>query len=195
VGLYCTFEAVKLRLVGKVRFTESDADDNKMSVTLANNLIAEAEGQVEMDLSPRYAAPFQTDGGKAFALLPERPTKQYVRTLCELQSVMRILETDFGSGTATNGDKYLKVIETRYRKMVDELLERKRDKGKDDLGLGFKFPPLPGLRRNYMNEAADDGFAGQVLVASGSPSQGYAKDQINSPGQTLWWDPFVTGEE
>jgi len=70
--LYITLEDVRLRLIGKVRFTTNPLDENKMSETLANRLIDEAEGQVELDLSPRYAAPFQTVSGTAFSNLPER---------------------------------------------------------------------------------------------------------------------------
>lgn len=186
MGMYVKFEQVRLRLVGKVRFTESANDENKMSIELANRLINEAEGQVELDLSPRYAAPFVTDAGAAFSTLPARPTREYITTLCELQAVIRILETDFGSGSATDGEKYTKQIEKRYVQMRDRLLEKKRDRSKEDFGQGWMFPPLPGLKLNYMNTLADDGFAGSVIVASGSPAQGFASGQINSPGENFW---------
>jgi hypothetical protein len=184
LGLYVTFEQVRLRLVGKVRFTEDDNEENKMHVALAARLINEAEGQVEQDLSPRYAAPFVTDAGAAFAQLPERPTREILRTLCELMACMRILETDFGTGSATEGEKYTKALKKRYDEVTGRLLEKRKDGA--IASQGFMYPPLPGLKLNYMNEKADDGFMGSVIVASGSPLPGYASEQVNDPSQSFW---------
>lgn len=184
MGLYVTFEAVQLRLVGKVRFSENLDDENRMPVALAKRLINEAEGQVEHDLSPRYAMPFQTDGGDPFAKLPVRPTSEILRTLVELQSVMRILETDFGRGTATDGDNYQKSIKKRYDEIIERLLAKKMDSGHPSAG--WAYPPLPGLRLNYMNTEADDGYAGSVIVSSGSRSHGYPNHQVNDPSQNFW---------
>lgn len=183
MGLYITLEDVRVRLIGKVRFTTDEDDENKMHESLANRLIAEAEGQVEYDLSPRYFAPFQTVDGQAFTNLPERPTKNYIRTLCELMSVARILETDFGSGTVVDAEKYAKSIKDRYDTMLKLLVERKTDGGNE--AVGFKRPPLPGIKLNYMNEAADDGFMGAVLV-SGSGDGDYPRKQINDPSENFW---------
>ena len=178
MGLYISLEDVRLRLIGKVRFTDSETDENKMPETLANRLIAEAEGQVEYDLSPRYLAPFQTDAGESFAKLPERPTKNFLRTMCELMACIRILETDFGSGTAIDGEKYAEKLRARYDMMVRDLLLRKTDGGTE--ALGFARPPLTGLKLNYMNELADDGFMGSVLVTSRGDGA-YPAIQINDP--------------
>lgn len=184
MGLYVTFEQVRLRLVGKVRFTEDEGEENLMHVTLAGRLINEAEGQVEQDLSPRYAAPFVTDAGAPFAQLHDRPTKEILRTLCELQACMRILETDFGSGSAANGEKYMAALKKRYDEVTERLLSKRKDGAVT--GQGFMYPPLPGLKLNYMNEKADDGYMGTVIVASGSPLPGYASGQINDPAETFW---------
>lgn len=181
--LYITLDDVKLRLIGKVRFTTSLTDENRMPESLALRLIDEAEGQVELDLSPRYAAPFQTPEGTAFSNLPDRPTKNYLRTLCELMSVVRILETDFGSGTVIDAQKYAEQTAKRYSEMVKYLLERKTHEGQE--ALGFAKPPLPGLRLNYMNELADDGFMGQVLVTSSGDGD-YPHKQINDPSENFW---------
>lgn len=190
MGLYIAFEDVRLRVVGKVRFTEDETDEDKMSVKLANRLINEAEGRVEQDLSPRYAAPFETDGGEKFIRLPERPTKEILRTLCELQACIRILDTDFGKGGAVDGEKYSKNLKTAYDAMIKDMLVKKTDRGVE--ASGFAKPPLPGLKLNYMNQTADDGFAGSIQIASGSAAQGAATDQINSPSETFWrglWCP------
>ncbi len=183
MGLYIKLEDVRLRLVGKVRFTTDVNDENKMSEALANRLISEAEGQVELDLSPRYMAPLQGDQGTAFNTLPERPTRKYIRTLCELMSCIRILETDFGSGTAVDGEKYTEKLRKRYSEMMKQLLVRKTDHGVE--AQGFAYPPLPGLRLNYMNELADDGFMGQVLVTSSGDGD-YPRKQINDPSENFW---------
>lgn len=160
-----------------------------MIQALAERLIDEAEGMVELDLSPRYFAPFVGDGeGGTYASVPSRPTSEVIRTLCELKACIRILETDFGSGTAVNGDKYKEGLEKRYKEMVERLLAKRKDGSAESQG--WMYPPLPGLKLNYMGELSDDGFFGRVLIASGSPSQGYAAGQVNDPGLTFWngWD-------
>lgn len=184
MGLYAQYEQVRIRLIGKVRFTDDEADENRMHVSLAASLIAEAEGQLHQDLSPRYGAPFQTKDGLPFGRLPEYPTKQIIKTLAELQSCIRILETDFGMGTANDGEKYAKQLRVRYKAMIDQQIEKKKD------GLGFAYPPLPELRLNYMNTEADDGFAGTVLV-TGSGDGDFPKAQINQPAQN-WWNGDIT---
>lgn len=187
--IYTTFDAVALRLIGKVRFTRDVNNENKMPVPLAERLISEAEGQVEFDLSPRYFAPFQTADGQPFRNLPARPTSEILSTLCELMAVTRILETDFGRGSAANGDNYAKEIKARYEKMLTPILAKR------DEGLGWKYPPMPGLMLNYQNNVGDDGFMGSVIVASGrdSQGQGYPKHAINDPSKNFW-NGFIPGE-
>ena len=181
MGLYVRFEDVRLRVVGKILFTPNeygdDEDPNKMPVRLANRLIEEAEGDVEHDLSPRYASPFQTDTGDPFSSLPRRPTREMIRTLCELKAVIRFLETDFGRGTAVDGDDYTEKLQKRYDKTVEKLLEKKKSGG-------WAYPPLPSLRLNYMNEQ-DDGFSGQILVTSSGDGD-FPREQINDPSENFW---------
>lgn len=184
MGLYISFEDVRVRVIGKVRFTEDTEDENKMSIVLANKLINEAESQVETDLSPRYAAPFQTEEGKPFKDLPERPTRLLIRTLCELKAVIRILETDFGSGTAIDADKYIKKIADRYKAIINDNVLAKTEQAKDQKQ--WMFPPLPGLRKNWFNTEADDGYSGMVLVTNSNSPHDFASKQINSPGETFW---------
>lgn len=180
MGLYITEEDVKVRLIGKVRFTEDEDDENKMPIVLLRRLINEAEGHVEYDLSPRYQTPFIHSDGRAFKFLPDRPTKETIRTMCELQAVIRVLETDFGRGTAVNGDEYAGKLRERYTMMMDRLL-----KYKDDLGTGWFYPPLPSLKLNYFNTESDDGYNGMV-VNSSTGVGGYPADRINNPGENYW---------
>ncbi len=184
---YIKFEDVRLRLVGKVRFQTPDSsedDENRMSVKLANRLIDEAEGQVELDLSPRYTAPFVEQDAGTYAALPDRPTKNIIRALCELVSCIRILENDFGSGTAIDATKYIIKLEKRYKDIIDNNVLAKFD---DDYKSSrqWKFPPLPGLKKNYFNTEADDGYAGMVLVTSQGDGDFPAK-QIDDPGETFF---------
>lgn len=183
MGLYINLEAVRVRLLGKVRFTSDDNDENRMSEKLANRLINEAEGQVELDASPRYATPFTTEADEAFVELPERPTREILRTLCELQACMRILETDFGRGTVADADKYIKKLEDRYKDIFKRLMQKKSDKGVESAG--WMFPPLIGLKLNYFNTVSDDGYMGTVLTTTDGQGA-YPAGQINNPGES-WW--------
>jgi hypothetical protein len=56
---YITNQDVEIRLIGKVRFTDDLEDENRFPRKLLQRLIKEAEGAVERDLSPRYAAPWK----------------------------------------------------------------------------------------------------------------------------------------
>lgn len=178
---YITIEDVRPRLVGKVRFTSDPKNENEMSETLATRLINEAEGQVELDLSPRYFSPFQTVDGDLFKSLPDRPTKEILRTLCEIQAVMKILDIDFGRGTVVNAANYYENLEKRYNALKDNILQKR-----DGYGSGWANPPLPGLKLNYQN-TQDDGFVGMVIVAgSGDNGGSYPARRINDPSQTFW---------
>lgn len=181
---YIKFEDVRLRLVGKVRFQEgTDDEDNRMPVSLARRLIDEAEGQVEQDLSPRYTTPFVSATDETFATLPDRPTKNIIRTLCELKSVIRILETDFGAGTAVDAEKYIKNLEKRYRSIIDDNVLAKFDSSYES-SRQWKFPPLPDLKKNWFNTKADDGYVGGVFVTSQDDGD-YPAKQINDPSETF----------
>lgn len=187
MGLYIDDKDVETRLRGKVTFTDDECEENKMPRTLLKRLVEEAEGEVELDLSPRYCAPFQTDDGGAFKTLPPRPTRNILRELCELKSVCRVLETDFGTGSAVNGETYKEGQEKRYKTISDQLLEhRAKDHSQ------WKFPPLPGLKLNYQNQEADDGFAGKVLVSGSNTGGGYPADRINDPSQSFYNARFDT---
>lgn len=188
--LYTQFENVRLRLQGKVLFDESGEDPNKMSVALAKNLIDEAESQVEQDLSPRYQTPLASScGDGSYGALPARPTQLLIRTLCELMSVIRILETDFGRGSSIQGEDYTEGLQKRYDAVLDKILKR-RDENKDYNN--WVYPPLPGLKPNWFNTEADDGYSGQVLNTSEYGDSGaYPAARINDPSQNFWNGAFT----
>lgn len=181
MGLYIRLEDVRIRLLGKVRFTDDEEQAaNMMHVLLANRLINEAEANVETDLSPRYAAPFQTDDGVPFKSLPLRPTQEFLRTLCELKAAIRILQTDFGRGSAVNGDSYKEDLEKQYKSMVRDHLAKKSESYQQ-----WVQPPLPSLRLNWGNTESDDGYAGQILSTS-SGDGSFPQTRINDPSKTYW---------
>jgi hypothetical protein len=183
MGLYISLLDVKNRLIGKVSFDDDGDDPNRMSAQLANLLINQAEGDVELELSPRYAAPFQTDNGAPFQNLPSRPTRQIIRTLCLNKAVMYILDTDFGRGSAINGEEYSKGLQKQYDWIVERAIGI-IGKEEVDAYRQWKYPPLPGLMLNYMN-TSDDGFAGQVFI-TGSGEGAYAAESVNDPSTTFW---------
>jgi hypothetical protein len=186
--IYITADDVKVRTAGKVRYTDSFADENKMPNALLVKLIDEAEAQVEQDLSPRYATPFVNVTGGAFATLPDRPTKLVIRTLCELAAVMRVLQTDFGKGTAVEGDKYYESLQKQYDQQLRRAIGR-NDEGETHVGKTgpFTYPPLLGLALAPHN-STDDGYVGAVLNSSMDNGGGnYPAKQIVDPSET-WWN-------
>ncbi len=189
MGRYISQDAVIVRLAGKVKVTDDPiANPDRLPLLLLNRLINEAEGQVEQDLSTRYSAPFETVKCQPFAALPERPTKEILRTLCELLSVIRVLETDFGRGSGIDGAKYADASQKRYDVI---LWGDDRKPGLMTLREGtfntFRTPPLPGLKSNYHVSQADNGFAGFVgRTDDHASSAPYAIEQINAPGENFW---------
>ena len=197
MGRYITSEAVIVRLRGKVKVTENpELEPDRMPLLLLNRLINEAEGQVEQDLSTRYAAPFVTIAGAPFSALPERPTKEILRTLCELLAVIRVLETDFGRGSGLDGAKYADSSQKRYDIIIwgDD-----RKPGlcslRENTFNTFRTPPLPGLASNYHIGQADTGFAGYVDRSGSSHGADYAINQINEPSQNFWNGTLDANEE
>lgn len=185
--MYIKFEDVRLRLIGKVRFTDSENDENKMFIPLAIRLIDEAEGQVEQDLSPRYAAPFINSNGQPFSTIPLRPTGNVIRTLCELKSCIRILETDFGSGTAVEGEKYIKKLSDRYKDIINNnILAKFSSEYKDTRQ--WAFPPLPGLMKAWHNKEADDGYAGlaPLVTSDKGHDMDIMQERLSDPSQDFF---------
>lgn len=185
MGLYIKEDDVKVRLLGKVKFTDVESDQNAMQIKLLRRLIEEAEGEVEFDLSPRYETPFVTITGDKFEKLPARPTREILRTLCELKSCIRVLETDFGRGTSINGTAYSESLQKRYDAILEKVMARKEE----DSGTGWKYPPLLDLKRNYFNTEADDGFQGMVISTSNRGERdSYPYETINDPSSN-WYNP------
>lgn len=184
MGRYVSREDVISRLQSKVKFDETGADQSKMSYTLLDRLISEAESQVELDLTPRYEVPFKGAADEAFRTLPTL-TRDIIRTLAELQSVVRVLETDFGRGTSVDGERYTKPITDRYNSMINDKLLKKKMAKEDDESNQWKYPPLPNLKLAYFNTEADDGYMGIVINTSRGIGS-YPIEQINSPGEN-WW--------
>jgi hypothetical protein len=180
MGLYISIQEVKVRLIGKVSFDDSGSDDNTLPTQLAQTLINQAEGDVELDLSQRYQAPFQTDSGQPFNQLPLRPTRLVIKTMCLNKACLYILDTDFGRGSAVSGEEYVKGLSKQY----DRLLERCTSIFEDDFRQ-WKYPPLPSLMLTPSNAASDDGFAGQIYV-TGSREGAYAGNNVNDPGHNFW---------
>lgn len=189
---YINFEDVRVRVQGKVRFADDTTkaeSEGKMPRALANRLIDEAEGQVEMDLSPRYFAPFQHLTTGTYKALPD-VTKNIIRTLCELMACIRFLETDFGQGTAVEGAKYTTALEKRYNKMLEKnVLAKPKDM---ETSKQWSFPPLPMLKKNYFNTEADNGYVGTILHST-SGDGGYAEKQVNDPGEN--WFSYTPDED
>ncbi len=176
---YITNEDVEIRLVGKVRFTDDLDEENKMPRKLLVRLMREAEGQVERDLSPRYAAPFQHCNGGDFKTLPST-TRETLRTMCELAAVLRVLATDFGRGTATDGAAYKKAQQELY----DSMLKRELAQRAEGAMGQWKYPPLDGLLTHTVN-ATDTGVHGMVLTTSRGDGD-YPAKQITDPSENFF---------
>lgn len=177
---YADLKRIEYLLKSKVRFTNNvDEQPDRMPYELLEILTEEAEADVEHDLSPRYDCPFQTCEGAKFINLPEN-TRLYIQTMCHLKALMRILEHDFGKGSAASGEAYSDVLKKRYDTMKAKQLELKPNTYNNWL-----YPPLKDLKRSQGNEVSDDGYDGEVFVTSDGRGD-YAADQINDPSASIF---------
>jgi hypothetical protein len=178
---YTKVERVKQKLQGKVKFgAAGSTDDNHLNPDLLNELVVEAETQLQLDLMRRYNIPLQPVNGGAFSSLPDN-TRVILTMMAELLSMIRILETDFGRGTNANGDKYRDSLEKRYQSLLKPLMECRKDSQNAWLN-----PPLEALQLSYQNQG-DTGFRGQVMNTSDMIGEaGYAERQINKPSENYW---------
>ena len=176
---YITAQEVRERLLGKVRFTNDDTDENAVSSGFLVGLIEESESEVELRLSVRYDVPFMGDNDEAFSTLP-RHTQVQIKTLCRLDAVRRVLATDFGRGSTVEGLKYAEQQSRDYEARMERLIEYRNGQFGQ-----FKYPPLPSLKLAAHNSEADDGYAGRILVTSDDYGAG-AAPQMPSPQETIW---------
>jgi hypothetical protein len=176
---YCTLADLKTRLMGKVRFTTDELDDNKMQESLATALIEEAEAEIEMRLSVRYEVPFVTESGADFSNLPQT-TRLQIKAIALGEAVKRVLGFDFGRGSASEGDKYLAFAEKDVNSRIDRLIEIREGQFNH-----FRYPPLPGIKLAAHNSEGDDGYAGRVLTTSDGYGS-YPSTQINEPSETVF---------
>lgn len=185
--LYISLPELKVRLLGKVAFAEQGEDDpNKMSNELAIMLMDQAEGDVELDLSPRYATPFTNAANQGFGFLPSRPTRQVIKTLCLNKACLYVLDTDFGRGSAISGEEYAKGLTKTYDSLIKRLIGViGGDSGETDFYRQWKFPPLPGLALAAHNACSDDGFAGRIFHTT-TGEGGYAADAVNDPSRNFY---------
>jgi len=162
-----------------VRFTNDSADENAVSSGFLEQIIEEAEGEVELRLSARYEIPFVGEDGAVFAALPST-TAVMVKTLCRLEAVRRCLSYDFGRGSATDGENYSKNIIADYERRLEKLTARRSDGYSS-----YVYPPLPNLRLAHGNAASDEGYAGRIFVSSDNYG-GDAAAQMPSPCENYW---------
>lgn len=189
---YTKFEAVQIRLQGKIKFTDDPEENpNRMGMQLAKHLICEAEAQVEVDLSTRYAIPFQTIKGEPYSALPIH-TKLVISGMCVVMSAIRILETDFGRGGAISSDDYMSDLEERYNSWLKKLVLVKKNSYNT-----WAYPPLDGLKNSYFQKSTDSGFMGQIYVDSKFGND-FAANRVHDPSQSfhladLWGNDDLDG--
>lgn len=183
MGRYVLEADIELFTRGKVEYTDDVEDKNRYERTLLRAMIDEAEGEVEMDLSPRYEAPFQGKNGEAFKTLP-KTTFNVIRALVRNKATIKVLESRYGRGNNVDGSKYSETLRKQYDAILDDRILLKRDGQKS--GIQWAYPPLPNLKTSYFN-SADDGFFGAVLSQTDSGGDtGYAAEQINDPSDTFF---------
>lgn len=185
--IYTTYESVKVRLANKVQFQSEGTgpQDGEIPDELLGQLIVDAETQVEQDLRGRYAIPFQSKRTGSYKDLPDH-SKRALRVAVDMMAVVNILNTDFGAGGHTDGEKYSKNIKTSYDAYINKLLGRDQEAASDKRDR-FRFsPPLDDVLLSPTNRKADDGYKGMIINtdASNTDAASYAEEQVNNPARS-----------
>lgn len=181
MGRYIAENEVEIRLLGKVRFTDDENDENRFDRRLLKKLVADAESRVERDLSSRYQSPFQTTEGAAFTALP-KTTRDTIQTMCELMAVVFVLNTDYGRGQATDARAYTRSQKTIYSQMLARETDKKE--GAEGAFGQWNYPPLEALMTSLVN-TTDDGTAGSIIVSSNSNDGDFPRKQITDPSENF----------
>lgn len=179
MGDYTAEADVELRLRGKVRFTDDDKEENAFPRSLLKKLVRDAEVKVERDLSRRYATPFRGTNDEAFKTLP-KTTRETITNLCELQSVMLVMMTDFGRGGVSDSRAYRRGQMSLYTSTV----KRELDRNYESAAGQWRFPPLEGLKLADGN-ASEQAIVGAILHTSNGDGA-YPSGQITDPGESIW---------
>lgn len=182
--IYTTVDNVKVRLASKVQFQNDPSVvlDGELPNLLLSQLIVDAETEVEQDLRGRYAIPFQSKRTGQYVDLPDH-SQRALRVAVDLRSVIMVLETDFGRGTAVNADGYVKSAKEHYDEYINRLLGRDAEGKNDKIDRFRRVPPLDDVLLAPTNSKADDGYHGMILNSDQSTHgpETYARDQINNP--------------
>lgn len=178
---YHSRQDVELRLLGKVRFTDDLEDANKFPRKLLDRLMREAEGQLERDLSQRYAAPLRSATTGTFDALPST-TKETLRTMAELMSVIRVLGNDFGRGTTNDGAAF----KAEQQRLYDGMLTRETKRRQDDAVGQWAYPPMVDLLTCDQN-SQDDGFHGVIINTSNQDGRtDFPNKQVTDPSENFY---------
>lgn len=190
--MYTTVDSVKARLTNKVQFQSGKKPiDGELPDELLCQIISDAETDVEMALRGRYAIPFRSIAKGNFSGLPDH-TKRAIRKAVDYKAAVLVLETDFGRGTAVDGDNYSKNLKNQYKEAVSLLMGV--DLQAKNLERVKVAPPLEDLMLAKSNAKADDGFRGTIINTDASPdgAEQYAADQVNDPSK-IWYRNRIGG--
>ncbi len=192
--MYTTFDSVKIRLVNKVQFqaVPDEVADGELPNSLLEQLIRDAETEIEMKLRSRYAVPFSSITNGTFCGLPDH-TKRAIRKVVDLQAVLFIMGTDFGRGTHITAEGYVDQDAIRLKNEINTLLGMDAE-GSDRDRYRFS-PPLDDLMLAPTNSEADDGFKG-MLINTDANTHGaeiFAEEHINNPSQSYLSRPLPRG--
>lgn len=187
--IYTTVASVKVRLAGKVQFQRdpSAPRDGELPDDLLEQLIADAEAEVEQDLRSRYAVPFQSIRTGRYSDLPDH-TQRALRTAVDQKAVMNVLMTDFGRGTHVSAEGYMESLKEHYEAYVTKLMGRDAEAKSDKVDRYRFSPPLDDLKLFKGNALGDDGYRGTIINTDGSSrgAETYAPGQVNDPSRGIF---------
>lgn len=153
-------------------------DPNSISLAFLNELIAQAEAEVEVDLNPIYVTPFIGVNGETFNNLPAQ-SHNYLKLLFSVKSAEYVMSTEFVKVRMGEGaDSYPKQYVIWYTSARDRLF------GRAKTGNLMTFP-LDGLQTNTQNLQLPLVTIPKVFNDN-LRSVEYAKCRINDPAITTF---------
>jgi hypothetical protein len=168
--IYLNYDEVKIRLQNKIEFTTTDPFQG-LTTELANDIIANAEAEVEEDLRVWYAIPFVTETDEDWSKLP-RNTQLVLKNLLLYKAQIRLLQSAFLKQDPTRNEHYIEEWQAEY--------DRYFAKHFTLLDGVFLRQPLAGLKL-VGNNVANQRLKGIQVAMRYTPSITYAINQVTDP--------------
>jgi len=171
--IYLTYDEVKIRLLNKITFTDTDPFEG-LPTELGNDIVANAEAEVEEDLRVWYAIPFVTENDESWDKLP-RNTQLVLKNLLLYKAQIRLLQSSFVKQNPAREENYIEEWQAEYEKYFAKHFTT--------LNGIFLRKPLTGLKQEG-NNVGNQRLKGVTSSQRTNAGINFAINQVTDPSRS-----------